>query len=60
MGGDVNTMRIYNETIKLIDKANNLEKDQKTQAKGILEHVKTNAPQFLPLIVEAVKKALGL
>ena len=59
-GGDVNVTNIYNETMKIINEAKNVSEEQKTQAKGILEYAKTYAPPFLPVIAEAIKKALGL
>lgn len=59
-GGNVNTTNIYNETIKIINEAKNISEEQRTQAKGILEYAKTYASPFLPVIADAIKKALGL
>lgn len=54
------TTNIYNETMRAIDEAQNLDPEKKKQAKGILKYVKTNAAVFLPIIADATKKALGL
>ncbi len=59
-GGDVNVTNIYNETIKIIDAAKDVSNEQKSQAKKVLDYVKDNASPFLPIIAEAIKKALGL
>ncbi len=59
-GGDVNVTNIYNETIKIIDDAKDVSNEQKSQAKKVLDYVKDNASPFLPIIAEAIKKALGL
>ena len=58
-GGDAIT-NTYNEIIQLIDKTNNMKPEQKFQAKNVLEYVKNNAPSFLPIIVEAIRKTFGL
>jgi hypothetical protein len=53
------TTNIYNETIKLIEAAEHVDKDKKEKAKGILNYVKDYATPFLPVVAEALKKALG-
>lgn len=60
VGGNATTTNIYNETIKAIDEAKGVSEQQKTQAKAVLENVKTVAAPFLPVIAEAIKKSLGL
>jgi hypothetical protein len=59
-GGDVNITNIYNQTIKLINESKSINDEQKSQAKGILDYVKNNAPPFLPIIADVIKKSLGL
>lgn len=51
---------IYNVTIQAINEAKHIDQEKKTQAKSILEHVKTFAPPFLPIIADVIKKTLAL
>lgn len=60
VGGEANTTNVYEQTIKIINEAQNVSESQKAQAKNVLEHAKTYAAQFLPVIAEALKKSLGL
>lgn len=60
VGGNANTTTIYEETIKVINEAKQVSDTQKAQAKDTLEHVKTYAAPFLPVVAEAIKKSLGL
>lgn len=60
LGGNFNTTNIYDDTIKAIDEAKGVNEDKKAQAKAILEHAKTYAAPFLPVIADAIKKSLGL
>jgi hypothetical protein len=61
IGGNATVItNIYNETIKAIEQAKDIEPERKQQAKGILDHVKTWAPPFMPVIADAIRKSLGL
>lgn len=60
-GGDAMTVtNVYNETVKMIDQASNIDQQKKTDAKGALAYFKTHAPTVLPIAAEIIKKTLGL
>ena len=60
ISNDTNITNIYNNTVKIINDAKNIGEEQKSQAKNILDFVKNTAAPFLPVVAEAIKKALGL
>jgi hypothetical protein len=57
--GNINTTVIYEAAIKKIDEANAPE-EQKFQAKKVLDYVKETAPAVLPIVIEGVKKWMGI
>lgn len=50
VGGNANTTNVYEQTVKIIDDAKNVSDTQKAQAKSVLEHAKTYAAPFLPVV----------
>jgi hypothetical protein len=61
VGGNVTAItNIYNDTVKAIDEAKNIDIQQKKQAKGALAYFKEYAPTVLPIAADIIKKTLGL
>lgn len=54
--GSATTLDAYEEAIRLINSSKHVSEEKKAQAKEILEHVRANAPYFLPVVAEGVKK----